>query len=327
MIKKNLPLIIRVLISALLLLSAIAKLYPIEFFGYSKGISEGFEEGQLIPMGISETIAPYLSRFIIAIEFFLAITILQNNYLKKIILPLSITMLVVFSLHLSYSISLGESKNCGCFGELIPMSPLAALIKNILSIAALVFLYRNLPTQSLSNKNSFSRLSIQFLSVLLLMFSLLPIQITGKNKIISEFSKYVISDIDINEGKKILCFFDADCSHCIEAGKSLTDLSKEINNFPEIHIIFCDIEENRIPDFFIYAGKEYSHQVLPFYNEDDEINSYFEILGYDYAYTGIILYDANRPIYFFEGTDSNAFNIDIIENIIRKVKSDDKYKN
>jgi len=126
---------------------------------------------------------------------------------------------------------------------------------------------------------------------------------------------------------KILCFFDAMCEFCMEAAKSLTDLSKEINNFPEIHIIFCDIEENRIPDFFIYAGKEYSHQVLPFYNEDDEINSYFEILGYDYAYTGIILYDANRPIYFFEGTDSNAFNIDIIENIIRKVNSDDKYKN
>lgn len=308
MIKKNLPLIIRVLMSALLLLSAVAKLYPIEMFGYSKGISKAFEEGQLIPMGISETIAPYLSRFIIAIEFFLAITILQNNYLKKIILPLSIIMLVVFSLHLSYSISLGESKNCGCFGELIPMSPLAALIKNVLSIAALVFLYRNLPAQSLSNKNSFSRLSIQFLSVLLLIFSLLPVQITGNNKIISEFSQYVISDIDINEGKKILCFFDADCSHCLDAGKSLTDLSREIGNFPKIHIIFTDLSEDKIPDFFKYAGKEYSYQVLPNHDEDNEINTYMEILGYDYGNPAVIYLDNGNQIRFYEGTEENAFN-------------------
>jgi hypothetical protein len=310
MIKKNLPLIIRVLISALLLLSAIAKLYPIEMFGYSKGLSKGFEEGQLIPMGISEGLVPYLSRFIIAIEFFLAITILQSNYLKKIILPLSITMLVVFSVHLSFSIFSGDSKNCGCFGELIPMSPLAALIKNIISIAALVFLYRNIPAQSLSNKNSFSRLSIQFLSVLLLMFSLLPVQITGKNKIISEFSKYVISDIDINKGKKILCFFDADCSHCMEAGKSLTDLSKEISNFPEIHIIFTDLSEDKIPEFFKYAGKKYSYQVLPNHDEeeDNEINTYMDILGYDYGNPAVIYLDNGNQIRFYEGVGANAFN-------------------
>ena len=310
MIKKNLPLIIRVLISALLLLSAITKLYPIEMFGYSKGLSKAFEEGQLMPMGISEAIAPYLSRFIIAIEFFLAITILQNNYLKKIILPLSIAMLVVFSLHLSYSIFAGESKNCGCFGELIPMSPLAALIKNIISIAALVFLYRNISVKSLNKSNSYSRLSIQFLSILLLMFSLLPVQTTGKNKIISEFSKYVVSDIDINEGKKILCFFDAGCDHCMDAAKSLTDLSKEINDFPEVHIIFTDLSKDKIPEFFDYAGKKYSHQILPNHDEeeDGEINTYMEILGYDYGNPAIIYLDNGNQLRFYEGTGANAFN-------------------
>ena len=100
--KKNLPLIIRVLISALFLLSAVAKLYPTPMYG----ITKIFEEGQLIPMGFSEGLAPYFSRFIIAIEFFIAFAILQRNYLKKLVIPTSILMLIVFSLHLAYSIFL-----------------------------------------------------------------------------------------------------------------------------------------------------------------------------------------------------------------------------
>ena len=58
--KKNLPMIIRVLVSALFLLSAFAKLYPTPMYG----ITKVFEEGQLIPMGFSEGLVPYLSRFI-----------------------------------------------------------------------------------------------------------------------------------------------------------------------------------------------------------------------------------------------------------------------
>ena len=292
--------IIRVLISALFLLSAFAKLYPIPMYG----ITKVFEEGQLIPMGFSEGLAPYFSRFIIAIEFFIAFAILQSNYLKKVILPLSITMIAVFSLHLSYSIFLGDSINCGCFGELIPMSPLQALIKNIITIGFLAYLYKK---TEINEKNSCSKLSIQFLSILLLMFALLPVQTVGKNKRVSGFAEYVVSDIDINDGKKILCFFDAGCEHCMDAAKSLNQLSDSIAYFPEMHIIFSDSEADRIPEFFKYAGKENSYQVLPFYNEDDAINSYLEILGYEYENPAIIYLDNGNQIRFYDGTGANAF--------------------
>ena len=138
--KNSIPIIIRYIISILFLVSAIAKLFPFEMM---TGIEKGFVQGQLIPMGFSETLASYFSRFIIAIEFFIAFTILQTNYLKKLIIPSSILLVSLFSLHLLYKIILGDSGNCGCFGELIPMTPLEALIKNILTIIALVYLYKN----------------------------------------------------------------------------------------------------------------------------------------------------------------------------------------
>ena len=298
--KKNFPMIIRVLVSALFLLSAFAKLYPTPMYG----ITKVFEEGQLIPMGFSEGLAPYFSRFIIAIEFFIAFAILQKNYLKKLVIPTSIIMLIVFSLHLAYSIFLGDSENCGCFGDLIPMSPLQALIKNIITLGVLGYLYKNTADDK---KNNGSKLSIQFLSVLLLMFALLPVQTVGKNKRVSGFAEYVVSDMDINEGKKILCFFDAGCDHCMDAAKSLNELSDSIAYFPEMHIIFSDSEADRIPEFFKYAGKENSYQVLPFYNEDDAINSYLEILGYEYENPAIIYLDNGNQIRFYDGTGANAF--------------------
>ena len=295
------PLIVRVLISLLFLVSAIAKLYPFEMM---TGIDKGFVQGQLVPMGFSESLASYFSRFIIGIELFIAFAILQKNYLKKIIIPSSIILVTIFSLHLSYKIILGDSSNCGCFGELIPMSPLEALIKNIITIIALVYLHKN----TVEDNSSFLKIITQVLAFLLLMFAFVPVSKKVNNKRVSSFSKYVSPEIDINTGKKILCFFDAGCDHCMDAAKSLSNMSDSILDFPDVHIIFSDSEENKIPEFFSYAGKEFSYQVVPFYNEDDEVNSYLEILGFEYDNPVIIyLYNGNQ-IRFYDGNGSNEYN-------------------
>jgi len=135
----------------------------------------------------------------------------------------------------------------------------------------------------------------------------LPVQTVGKNKQVSSFSEYVVSNMDINEGKKILCFFDAGCEHCMDAAKSLNQLSDSIAYFPEMHIIFSDLEEDKIPEFFKYTGREYSHQVLPFNNDDAAINSYLEILGYDYGNPAVIYLENGNQIRFYDGTGANAF--------------------
>lgn len=307
---KNLLLIIKISVAALFLLSAFAKLYPTPLYG----ITKVFEQGQLIPMGFSPEFAPYFSRFIIGVEFFLAFAILQRNFLKKIILPSTILLLTLFSLHLAYQVFLGDSENCGCFGELIPMTPLQALIKNVITIAVLFYLYKN--TKEDCERN-FSKLSIQLLTALLLMFAFVPVQTVGKNKRVAGFSEYVVSDIDINDGKKILAFFDAGCEHCMEAAKSIRQLAEQIDYFPQMHIIFSDSEEDKIPAFFEFAGKNFSYQVLPFYNEDDEINSYLEILGYEYENPAIIYLDNGNQMRFYDGTGNNAFDAEKFQKLFQ----------
>jgi hypothetical protein len=305
---KNITLISRLLISGLFLLSAIAKLYPTPLYG----ITKVFEEGQLIPMGFSEDFAPFLSRLIIAFEFFIAFAILQTHYIKKLIIPSTILLLIIFNVDLALDIFVGNDENCGCFGQLIPMTPTEAFIKNIFTILLLIFIYRNVNDKK---ESSFLLLLNGYLIISVLMFSLLPIATNSSSKQISSYSSYVDEAFNINEGKKILCFFDAGCEHCMDAAKSLTEIASNSTEFPDIHIIFSDTEEGKIPDFLKYSGKEYSYQIMEFYNPDDDINSYLEVLGFEYENPVIIYYNNGNQMRFYDGTGSNEYNAKDFESL------------
>jgi hypothetical protein len=172
-IKPFLPWTIRIVISILFLVSALAKLYPSPYFAIST-----FEVKQLYTMGFSESIAPFFSRILIGIEIALGLLILQNNWLKKFIIPATIALLAVFVLHLTYVtfLSGGNSGNCGCFGELIPMTPIEAIIKNIIAIGLLLYLLYLLKNQDLLSKNNFWILTTVTLASILSLFMLAPIQ-------------------------------------------------------------------------------------------------------------------------------------------------------
>jgi len=312
---------LRVLISGLFLLSAYAKLYPTPMYG----ITKVFEQGQLIPMGFSESIVPYFSRFIIGAEFFLAITILFNNYLKKIIIPLAFIMIALFSIHLSTKLL--DPGNCGCFGDLIPMTPLQALIKNIITLVILYFIYK----KSEDKKSNFSYLVILFLSITSIMFAALPISAQNKtldgNSSSDDFLLYV-DDLSFTRslGPKLLCFFDPDCDHCQHAARSLDSLSNFSEDFPPVHIVFSNSDNDtemlekmkiRVDNFFDIVGKEYPFQSIPHYNYDtEEVDSYMEITFPDYDNPIVILYDGNRQIRLYDGGGENEFNVEDLNRIL-----------
>jgi len=116
------------------LVSAVAKMDPIW----------GFEK-QMIDLGIADWCsAPYFARIMLGIELAVAIAILQPHYLKKFVIPSTILLLIVFCTHLSIEMVKhgAMNGNCGCFGQLIPMTPLEAFIKNVVTIGLLIWLYK-----------------------------------------------------------------------------------------------------------------------------------------------------------------------------------------
>jgi thiol-disulfide isomerase/thioredoxin len=134
--KKYIPYILRGILAFLFLLSATAKLYDSPYFAITT-----FEMKQLLPLGFSEGLAVYFSRTLIGFEFALGFLLLQPHYLKKLVIPTTIALLAIFIAQLSYEIATkGNAGNCGCFGELLPMTPIEAIIKNVVAIALLFWL-------------------------------------------------------------------------------------------------------------------------------------------------------------------------------------------
>ncbi len=170
--KKYLPWTIRIIISFLFLISAVAKLYPSPYFAIST-----FEVKQLYPMGFSEDFAVFFSRILIGIELALGILLLQNNFLRRIVIPATMLMLAVFTIHLTIDTiqTGGNSGNCGCFGSLLPMTPIEAIIKNVVAIILLVTYLYVVPKTVKEGTNFWVLSTVTFASILAL-FMMAPIQ-------------------------------------------------------------------------------------------------------------------------------------------------------
>ena len=345
---KNISWILRLIISALFILSAVAKLYPSPYFAIST-----FEVKQLYPLGFSENVAPYFSRILIGIEFALGIAILLKDYLKKITIPATILLLAVFTIHLTYTTFIsGNSGNCGCFGELIPMTPVEAIIKNIIAIGLLVWLFKLLPTDGKSN---FWLLKSVGLGCILALFMVAPMKsstttidnsnfseeqnigtivdttlstvlptiekaIDSVNKIKEEIkideptakkSGYANFFPNIDKDKKILCFFAPGCDHCQETAKQLTEMKQKDKSFPEVSIIFMDEEVDKIPAFFDIAGKKYPYQIV-------DVISFWNVLGNTRDTPGVKYIWNGNEIKFYDGINENKFNAAELKKTIKK---------
>lgn len=184
---------IRFLISFLFLLSAVAKLYPSPYFAIST-----FEVKQLYPMGFSENFAPYFSRILIGIELVLGLLLLQKNFLRSVVIPATILLLAVFTTHLTIEtfVSGGNSGNCGCFGSLLPMTPIEAIIKNVAAILLLGWLYVIFPKSNESKGNFWILTTFTFASILAL-FMIAPIQPVESKFTVSEANETKVDSLAV----------------------------------------------------------------------------------------------------------------------------------
>ena len=348
--EKYIPLAIRIGISFLFLLSAVAKLYPSPYFAIST-----FEVKQLYPLGFSGDVAPFFSRILIGIEFALGILILQKHYLRKLVIPATLLMLAVFTTHLSIVTfqNGGNSGNCGCFGSLLPMTPIQAILKNVVAMILLVILLKIMPKKD-ESKSNFWVLTTATVSFILLLFMIAPMQaesnlvdVTGSepeenltiesNDILKsepvieakkiDTAKNIVKEIkdeplqkksgyssyfaSIDKGRKTLCFFVPGCDHCREVAKELTEMKAKDKNFPEIRIIFMNEEADLIPDFFKFAGAKYPYKII-------EVIPFWNVLGTGKDTPGVkYLWNGNEFKFYYGITDSK-FNASDYSTLIQK---------
>ena len=341
---------IRIIVAGLFLVSALGKIFPDPSM---YGTISTFEVQQLYPMGFSELLAKYFSRTLIGIEFALGFLLLFPFNLKKWVIPSIILMLSVFCIHLTIEIiTKGNVGNCGCFGSLLPMTPAQALMKNVLSIGLLVVLIWKLD-EVLPKKSNYLAMSNIVTACILAMFMIVPlfkksteavsapqmdqpvdqVKVTAtpdsiatvaaidstdvKEKPIgpkqkkSGFAKYYAN---IDQGKKLLCFFAPSCEHCQATAKELTEMRKGNPEFPELQILFMDEAPEEIPNFFKFAGASYPYKVI-------EIIEFWNAIGNEKNVPGVCYLWNGNVMKFYEGTEGpRKFSVKDLKLQLQKLK-------
>lgn len=361
---KNISWTIRIVVALLFIVSAIAKIskgwiadFPFIDFSPYFAIST-FEIKQLITLGFSEAIAPYFSRILIGIEFALGFLLLHNHYLKRITIPATIGLLVVFIMHLSYvTISTGgNTGNCGCFGELIPMTPIEAIIKNIIAVGLLVWLWKIIENDKKSN---FWILTTVTLGCILGLFMIAPMKAaTTTSSAETTIEGALIDTIPHLQDTvqviktKVKDTANTKIENTVAAIKKITGPKQAISGYAEY---YADIDKGQKILCFFVPGCEHcreaakdlvalqkkhkdfpSVQIVFMDEEAEKIPDFLKYAGKQFPYKvidvipfwtklgsgkdtpGIVYLHNGNVIKFFDGIAENAFNSKAMEKVVYK---------
>lgn len=165
MSKETVEKILKIFLGVMFLFSGISKLFPIEAFEvvtWQQGI-------------VSLELAPYFSRLMISFEILLGGLFLISYKMRKFTLPASALLLVVFTIYLMIIEITGKGgDNCGCFGELIPMTGIESIIKNIVFTGMTIYLFI---VSGVEKKSSYLYIAagyVAIFAVLILFFNIKP---------------------------------------------------------------------------------------------------------------------------------------------------------
>jgi thiol-disulfide isomerase/thioredoxin len=206
------------------------------FSAYSKLAAPGLIEIILVDQGFAssrDAVALYV-RLLIGFELAIGLLLLQPNYLKKIIVPASFYFLLGFTLYLFYTgFFLGEKDNCGCFGEMLKLSPVESIIKNFVLMILSIILSKLITVEE---RNVWST-SLVFVLSIVLVFVVSPVK-DSKDFKFGSYTNFVgAGRVDLSSGNKLVAVLNTECEHCQAAAKSLVELKRR-GNFPEMYVLF-----------------------------------------------------------------------------------------
>lgn len=126
----------RIFLSFLFIFGAISKLISMPFFDGM--VAELFLGKDYFNNPSGMIWVQWLTRILVAAELVIGVALLQNKWFKKLVLPATMITLILFTIHLFYEGFRQENGftegNCGCFGDVLPMTNLESIIKNIIGM-------------------------------------------------------------------------------------------------------------------------------------------------------------------------------------------------
>ena len=239
------------------------------FSAYTKAVGPGFFEITLMDQGISpnRNIAAYLARFFIGLEFALGFLMLLPFYIKQL-MQFTFFLLGGFTLHLIYLWSIGDTDNCGCFGEMISMTPEQSIIKNIIMLTIALAVFKTAETKKIKKIIPVVFSAITIIS----MWIILPIPNHNEFPFDSFTHFETRGRVDLSSGEKLVAIFNLDCEHCQETANELAKLKRSVKNFPEFYVLYFQEGPTSVEDFESITQSSFPYDLI-------EVNTFFDLIG------------------------------------------------
>lgn len=252
-------------IGALFIFSALTKLLPIQYFEYI--ISS--------QLHIPQQPAAWMARFFIGLEGVLGILLLLNIYgSRRWVLKACLVLLLIFCVHLLYLlISQGNDVNCGCMGNVAPMSPGISLLKNAALIAGLLLLIRwHKPEDGPVLNMAAYPVALIIIAVPFFVF---PVQKQLKMPLSKLYTtaKSEHPVLELRKGKHILCLMSLSCTHCRKAAGMIAEMKQNNPALPFYFALAAGSDSTRAERFADFL-KETKAKDIPYHflGKDDFID-------------------------------------------------------
>ena len=188
----------------------------------AKAVDAGAFEVLLVQQGVAPTraVAAWLTRGLLALELALGLACWQPLWRRRLVLPAIVVLLAGFSVYLVYLGWIkGETGNCGCFGELLRMSPKASLVKNAALVALAAWLWRAAPPDP--RRYGWALLA-GAAAVAAGVGLALPVRPP-----VSPAPRFARPDFPVDRGRVLLAFLSLDCEHCRAAATAIGEWRRE----------------------------------------------------------------------------------------------------
>lgn len=182
-----------------------------------------------------------IARLAIIFEVILGIGLISNT-LHKVYWWGSLAMLTGYTLLLLYALYIGRTDSCHCFGDFIQLDPKQSLIKNGVLIFIFLMIYNS---EELETPLRWPFFFLNIMASTIAVFVISPPDNYTPNydpehvvqmELFEEtLNQPPFVNMNLREGKKVLCFFSTSCAYCEMAARKLS-LMQRFYGFPAKNI-------------------------------------------------------------------------------------------
>ena len=244
--KKTLPLILKVLLGLLFIVSAILKMMDMDRFEVYVYSFQFFSLNQSF----------LVARAAIIIELVLGIGLISNCF-HQLMWWGSMAMLTFYNLLLCYALIIGRTDSCHCFGAFLPFNPWQSILKNLVLMGLFMLVYK---VKGRSFKGRWMALAGVAIASTLAVFIVSPpdnyIHNSSPEQNLNEtlfneiLSQPPLDALQLQDGKQVVCFLTTSCELCQLAAHKLSIMQQRYG-FPSENITFVFMgNEEGIKEFY-----------------------------------------------------------------------------